>query len=479
MSFLLLARIVGIPLLLGAATLLVSGFEFRRHRLSFPGWAWLLGSAEVGLLTLGWLAIGLESVPAWGIDAGCIALAGALLLLSRRATLRRGATREAQGRYEPEPPDEDGGWGSSPRWERMLFLATVALVLAITGAHVVLSSRHAIVSGDEAIFWSFRPKILWEHGGLNAAYSADVLRHRMPNAEYPLLNPLLQTWFFAHVGQITHVANRIPLQLYSFALLLILGGALQRVCRPALAAALLVLVATMPQTLIGSKVAQSDIMVCCGSVMALDAWLRMSGPERARWLGLGAFAVAFVVWSKLEGLILCASGLAALVLSPRVLLAGLRRRREWLWALLPLGMVVLNWSLNRLLDAKPAFGRSDGAGALIAGFLERFADRGPVILAYFSSDVLLDPRHAHLVLAAFLALVVSGGRLWLRTRLRVPTLLLLVAIVAYLAVFLIVPSQDVNWHLATAAQRLFHQLALPMTLWVGVVLGRASAASVR
>ena len=93
-----------------------------------------------------------------------------------------------------------------------------------------------------------KAKALYDTGGLGADYAAalgaDVAA---PHKDYPLLNPLLQSWVFLHRGRVTHVENRLPIQLLFVALVLALASALRHHASPGIGAALLVLVLTTSQ----------------------------------------------------------------------------------------------------------------------------------------------------------------------------------------------------------------------------------------
>ena len=465
MSALLLLQIVGLPFALGWVLLVALGVPVASARLSSVGWAWVLGSLATAGLTLLWLLVGLGTLPPLAVDGGCLVGIAALAWRARG----RAATPCARDPLPREmmPPQADPTSGP----ERTLFVGCVALALAVTVVRIVLSSRYAILANDEAIFWSFRAKLLFENGGLGAGYIEDMTRHRVPNAEYPWLNPLLQTWVFAHAQRITHVINRVPLQLFQVALICILAGGLRRWCRPALAGGLLLLTLTMTETLVGTRTAQSDVIVACAGVMALDAWLRWHAEIRRVWVALAACATGLVLWGKLDGLILSLCAGLAIALSPSVWLGAFaRRRRELLWCGLPAAVFTLSWSLNHALEAQPAFGRGDGVDQLLLGFAERFGDRLPVIAGFFVEQLMLPVKPSNWITLAFLLMAVVEVPRWWRGPLRVPTLTLLIGIPAYMAVFILVPSVDVEWHLNTAASRLLYHLSVPMALWLGVVL---------
>lgn len=451
-----------LPLMLGAAVLRSCGVSFASDRLAYPGWAWVVGTTGTGLVTFAWLWTGTSLDQALPLQLTIFLLAASLYAAGRRRV------EAVAGRPR----------SAFPVWERGVFFAAVTLALVVTGVRIASGNLEPLCHGDDAAFWSLKAKVIYANGGFNQAF-ADVMSvpQFVYHKDYPLLSPLLHVWTFAQAGEITQVANRIPAQMFSLALVLILAAGLRRVARPAVAAALLVCLMPLPEMVHQARTAYVDQAVAVGVVMAFDVWSRWrssrSDAGAAVWWRLFCLTLAFTLWSKHEGLLYVLAMLAAwLVCRPfEARAAGGRRapsrRADKRMLLVPLGILLLTWSFNAWCGFQSYVVTGHARDeSLIGSFVVQLAVRLPVISSYFGREIVLNPTHSNLLPLAFLVLSASVPRRIWRGDLRVPTLAFFFAFCAYAAVFVATPA-EIGSHLRTAAERVSYQLVPAIALWLG------------
>ena len=447
-----------LPLLFGAGLLRLVGVTPRTDALAYPAWAWIVGTLATAALLFVWLWFGLA-------PDHLRALQLALLVL--------GAGGLVVGRRRPALVDERASTAGAPGWERLLFWGVLAALLALVAVRVLVASRHVMVINDEAGFWSFKAKVLWHTGGFNEHYGPTIERHRMPHGDYPLYNPLLQLWTYLHAGRITHAVNRVPIQVFAFATVLLLAASLRRVVRPALAALLLVLFASCFHARFAARYAYSDLLFGTGLLLAFDAWWRWRRGGPNGWLGLAALGLASATWSKHEGqvfLVALALAAATFLTSRARLAAALRPTPAKLWVLLPVLPVAATWFVNRLIAAKSVVmtGLKTGEPFPLV-FARQLDDRTPVVVAHFWREVVVEPSHSQLVFAAFLLLLCAFPRSTLKSDLRLPTLALALTFLGYVLVFIGIPD-ELNRYLNTSVGRVVFQLVPGAVLWVAIRL---------
>lgn len=460
-----LAMALLLPALLGIAVLRLLGIGPRRDPVAFLGWAWIAGTLGTGLVVFGWLWTGL------GTDSALLPAVAVLLLSVWCLVLAR----------PPAPAPAPAPTHTFPRWERGIFFVVLGLGVLVVLERILVGTLIPVLVGDEGEFWALKSKIIYESGGFNADFRAAlsdpmrILYHK----DYPLLNPLLQVWTFAFGGQITHVANRLPIQLFALAQLLIVAGALRRVVRPLVAAALIPILLAPPLADDWSHQAMADLMVAVGAVTIFDAWHRWHEEEDPAWFRLGAVALALMLWSKNEGLFFCLCITGALIVSvllPPRRLRAIRSRGGWRWLLLPVGVLGLHFWFNSHHGFVSAFSESE-EGSLLTLFLERVADYWTVVVDFFGRELALDPSHSNLLLACFAGLVIACPLTLWRSRLCVPTAALLVAWLGFVAIFIahpIPPQSTIQIQLQNAAPRVTFQLYACMVLWVGAAAAALS-----
>jgi hypothetical protein len=465
---------LGAPALLGAAIVRALGIGWRTDRLAFLGWAWMAGTLGTALVVYGFAWTGLP-------------LAGPLpLALVLGLALGIGAWARTRERL---PPDPLVAGNAGETW---LFRLVLAFVLAVTLEHVLRGTLVAVVTTDEGAFWALRAKILFHAGGFGAGYDQAVRDYALANPDYPLVNPLLQLFAFANAGEITHVLNRVPLQAFAPALVLVLAAALRRVTRPLWAAGILLLASAMEPLADGAHLAYTDVPLALGALVLFDAALRFeaaprfAADARGAWLGLGALALTSVLGLKHDGLFVLAGFLAAALaalLSRRV--RGERATwpaRRAAWVLAPLGMLALTWLTNVRFSAanQMATFESDAGplaqslgGNFLASLVEHGRERAAPLARFFVGRILLDTRHSQGVLVAAGILALLGLRFAPRG-LRLAALALGVAFACGVLVFLGTPY-DLAWHLDTASGRVAFQIVPATMLFLGACSGTLHA----
>lgn len=451
------------PLVLGAALLRALGLRFATDRVAWLGWAWMAGCLSVAGLELVLLIAGVGTEHALLADALVVLGAVALALVGRRVP--------------PVAPMPRPEW---PRVERVLFALALAVAVLVIVNRIFLRTLEPIYQDDEAIFWSHRAKALFRADGFGGTYTTEV--RQVAHADYPLLNPLLQVWMFVHAGGITHVVNRLPLQLCALAAVLCVAGGALRHSRPPVAGALVLAFTASELVASASRRAHSDILVGLGAVVMLDAYLRWRAAPHAAWWKLGVLGAAFALWSKNDGALVVFAAACAFVLvhlaRPRELLARVKPRRAHAWLLVPLAVVACTLAHNR------AFGVSSNLildnprrANLPARLLEKWDVNGPEVLRYFR-DAALDPAEFQMLPAALVVLVLLRGRASWRDGHALPLVALLLATLGYVAIFT-ATTADLDWHLRTAARRTVLQVFPALVLMLAVQMGGVTSASPR
>ncbi len=451
-----LLGVLGVPLLLGFGLVARLGPKRDLDALAWTGFAVLCGWLGTGLFYFAWLLLGFSVTPT--IPAVVLSACGLWLLYPRF----RDARKHKAGRGSP-------AWGPAD-W---VFALAVLLVMASLLDDVLRSTLLPVLQGDEANLWALRSKILYTSDGFTDGFrdlmlDGDYVYHK----DYPLLDPLLQTWSYAWASGITHFGNRVVIQCVPIGAVLALASSFRNLAGPLRATALLlILVAPAPfESLLREGV--GDLLVASGLALAAAAVLRYRRTRDSGDLRLLGLSVAAMLWSKNEGLLyliagLCAA-LGALLLSrkragaPRF--AGLRclvTARPWrslaLW--IPLAILLVHLGFNSVLGFESTWSKHE-SGNLLSLFLGQFTAHLVPVLEFFAREVLFSPAQS-LFLFPLLA-VLSLPLLSRDQRLveRSLSLTLLFALLGLASVFIACPigTKGLPWLLQTAAQRVSFQL---------------------
>ncbi len=466
MGALTLFLVLATPWVIGCGALRLLGVRVLHDRVAYAGWAWLAGSLVTALLLCGWLLLGLpiDSFP----SAARVVAAAAVLLL---------AWTWLRGRRTPPmaPPVARSG-----RLERLLFLAVVAACLALTVDRAVrANAAEVVLLGDEARIWASKAKAIYVSGGLNERFAALMAQEEIVlHQDYPLLNPLLQVWTFAHYGRVTDVENRWVIQASIAALLLVAAGALRRVARPLYAALFLLLLVTSHQLRVSTGLVEADGLVALGFLAALDLLARFEADGARRWWRLAALALAYLAWSKNEGTALALAVAVAffiLRLGRRLRGGQALRGSELLALLLPAGVVALHLLLNARFGFVNDITASDAAGSFAARALAHAGVHLRAAGAYAWEYAVRRPGETHLMFPLALVLLLLFPRRIGRL-LPLFTLACGLALPGFLLVYLGTPH-DIEWHLSWSIQRILFQLLPVVLVWVAAATQEIAAAA--
>lgn len=432
------------PLAAGAGALLLLGIRPRDGRVAFAGHAWIAGTLALGALTF--------AVALFGGGFGALPwLGGGAALLAFAVGWRR--ARKAV----PEPARSAARAGS----DGALWLV-LALVLALAGDDVLRGSRPLVTVGDEGSIYANRAMALYHAGGYGPEFAELARRDDfVAHPDYPPLNPLLMTWTFACAGEVLHLENRLFIQTFVFALLALMAVALRRVSGGWTAALVLFVFAGARALRGSSRVGPADVMTACGLAAALDAWLQLRASGERRHAALLGIALAFLAWTKQEGLLL-AGGIGA---------AALWKRRHLAVLLLPPALAA---AAHAAVNARFGFRGDLLAEADGATWFERLtANAGhhcAVVLRQAADLALFNPGETNLLLACAALLFVLAPRTVFRVA-AVPAVVLLAGSAAFLGAYLVTPH-PIEWHVQTSLVRLVLQVLPAAALVVAAVVGR-------
>jgi hypothetical protein len=450
----------GVPLVLGVAILRLIGIARRTDRVAYFGWAYLGGAIGIAALESLRLLVGIraEHAPvAWSVVA-----------------LGVGGFALWRGRDVPVAQEPAGDRVAGGRFAQLLFRGVLALTLVVAFQRILETSLEIVFEGDEAAFWSYRAKLLFDEGGFGPRYARAVADETLPNPTYPLLSPLLQLWVFDCAGAITHVANRFPVQLATLALLLCAAAAYRRLCGPAIAAVLILLLASWMPFRTSCKQANGEALIALCALVAADVVARAGVWPRRTVLGLLSLSVTGLLWSKREGQMLLLIALAVLWVQhwrARGFALSRPSRGVALACLAPVLVLFGTWLHNRMFRAH---GSHEFELAALGRIWERRDELRHVLTALL--DVGFDAKMCAIP-GAFALLVLLHRR---RSGARALDFLPWVTLGFVLALIAAMVRGDTQGLLITAFTRVLSQGLPWMCLWIAAVapevLGRARTA---
>ena len=419
------------------------------HGLRFAwGFGYLAGHFVLAQVTLLWL-IARKPVPGWLLPVAAVLAAWFLLRRARRKHVDA----------LPRVPSH---------WTAWLPVVLVSCVLV----HAFLAANVAPVRyGDEAVNWASKAKVLYTAPGFDLSTGLSFF---VDHADYPIFNPLTQVLAFASAGRVLHFENRLPIQFFAIALLLMLSAATTRRAH-ALPAALALLAFVGTTFFSQAPTAYADIMLACATLAACEALLRWRESRDPVFFGLGLFAMGAMLSTKNDGRMLVIALTAPFVLDVLVTrlqvggwgaLAQLRWRSLG-WLLVPIAAVLLQrgmnawFSIHNELESE-AFTHGRGMLEII---LSQFAANGPVVLAYYGR-MLVDPALNSLLPLMFLLAGplawIARGRDWWTGAGSITWLVFVAATIGYMLVF-VGTLFELKWHMDVAADRIM-QHVLPLAV---------------
>jgi 4-amino-4-deoxy-L-arabinose transferase-like glycosyltransferase len=272
---------------------------------------------------------------------------------------------------------------------------------------------------------------------------------------------------FAHAGALQQFENRLPVQGFAVALLLLLSAAVQRRCSPLIAVMALCAFTATNFLHIGIT-CYADVMLAFAMLAAVDGWLRWQESGDRSWFALACIGLAAALFSKNEGSLLAAAALLALLLARLLRVrkdAPPQAGRALLWLCVPLFAVLVHRGFNShfgvsndLLD--PQFGKGQG---LFERIVSLFPERAWTVAEFYGGLLIdrgpgPDGEITHLPLGRLLVLSFFVAAAGLGRRLRQGTtgaLLLFVAIalIGYMLVF-VGTYQWLEWRNANRRSRM-------------------------
>jgi len=436
------------PLLIGAALLRALGLSGAADWRLRYGAGYVVGHLAVAVLTATWLGLGQPGSVWWWLLAACAAASWSLRPGARAGEALQAAAAPARGSSAVD-------WGLILGVEVFLFDALASRV-------------YPVRRSDEADIWAAKAKVLFAAPGGEVS---EGLHHFALTGFYPSWTPLIQVLVYGCRGEVVHFDNRLPIQLFGVALLLILASALRRRTNPWLGALVLAaIVGPLLRAIVA--VVYSDLMLACAAALAGESLLRWREDGRRAWWRLACVAMAGMLAAKNEGELLVPCLLAAAIVSalagraksgaataPAPVARGARAGGlGWaLWLLLPVGAVVARRGFNAYYDLG-SYLEAGGGGGVVARFLRGLQDQGAEVLAFFA-EMSVDPsQHALLLLLFPLAFLVAARQLGLRAALATPAGLLFAAWGAAMAGYLAVFVGTDSWQLHVAAPRVVSQV---------------------
>jgi hypothetical protein len=431
---------IAAPAVFGLGLVRALGLDASHGHRTAWAYAWLAGQLALAPVTLSWIALG-QPVPGVALPAGA-ALTGAWLAWRHRS--RAGRTH-------------------SP-WFVWLPLALLAAGLL---HDFLLANTDVVRLSDEAQIWAAKAKALYATPDVDLAWS---LPRFVQHADYPLWNPLVQVLAFASAGRVLHFENRLPIQFFALALLVLLSAATTRRAHPAVSAIVLFAFAGT-LFLEGAMTVYADVMLSFATLCTVDSLLRLRETGERVWWRLACMGFAGMLSAKNEGALLT---IAVAVPFAVCWWLDRRRGRSWgpppralPWLLAPLAAIVVHAVFNARFGLRNDLTGPDADGrGLLARTLAHLGDRTWQVIE-FHARLLVEPgAHRLLPLAFFLAAALPPRRADVLALLGVVAC----AIAGYVLVFT-GTSADLTWHMATAAARTMQHvvpvaaLGLCIALW--------------
>lgn len=465
-----LLSIAAILLVGYAAVLLI--FRSRPIRSTALSFVFALGIGFGLLAECGMISLALTGRVDFRVVCAVVAVAAAVVLFVKRgASLKRlfsvsrlrEITRKGCASEGPAALRVAAGIGKS-------FVAIVTLIVAFN-----LLAR-PMYQFDSRAIWGLKAKILFHERTIFSPSVEDMSRNH-PHPRYPLLVPVALAWVFESMGDADDRAVRILFLAFFLGLIAAAYRLPQRhppVHPPArldkIAGIVSVAVLAVSPYVYGSMTrgassGYADITLTfyiAASVLAMSMWIR---ERKAAFAVAGALLAAFAALTKNEGLIFA---LNLFVVTAAFSLAGRKKgeppRTRALYSLAACAMVagaaLLPWLCVRA--GLPTFLDEDYTGRLNWGNVSAGLVRVPTIARFFGAE-LLNVRHWGLIWALAAASTVAAWRKK-DTESRFISVVMALQVTAYLAVFMVTPSDYVGQMKVSVPRLLLHVLPLGAAL---------------
>jgi hypothetical protein len=272
--------------------------------------SWLLGCGAVSLAMFWMIRIGFTP-NTQRTSIGVAALAGSVVLIRRRRSVR---TRTGSS----------GSGAESGTFVRILSAGLGIWLVAEIAGLIIRSTAGPLAGWDGWVTWAMKARVLHlQHD--SAALLLDASRE-VSNRSYPMLLPLIESWFFGWVGAADDRFAAMVTMTFLVALVALLLSALRSRMTLVVALAIAVVFVTTPYAGLLAALGYADIVLAAyalATAIVLRRWLEDPNTSVA----LSAGVTGFLPWVKLEGIVLMVALLIGASVSlnavrPRLRLAG-------------------------------------------------------------------------------------------------------------------------------------------------------------
>lgn len=417
--------------------------------------AWLVGCGAVALERLLLAQVGLTwNIVTLGLPWPVLAVVGVWKLRQTRGNEEASAwwTRMTSGLR------------SKASWLDWLALA---LIVGWTVALLLRTFAQPLSGWDAQVLWVFKGRAMFYEGTVSPAFLTDPSYGLAWHMDYPLLVPLTIAHIFAWTGDQEAILKGWWSLLSGAGAAGIYFGLSGLAGRGARLGGALLLMTTQVMVFAGADgwAGFADLPLAIFflySAIFIYRWY--VGGEQTADMGLAAAFLGMAGFTKNEGLLLAIAGLVVLL----AVMAIKRRlgKAQFATAAVTFGLFVLPWQIEKALlglknDLNPT------VGGLLANWQERI---GPVmdrILFNFRDIGVFGMIWPVAFLACLFALALAPRR-WVAA---LPVLAMLLAQLGFVLVAFVTTTQDLTWHLTTAADRLIFQGAPLAALLAAVYVG--------
>jgi hypothetical protein len=460
---------VAVPLALGSLALyLVGRLGYRAGGLEALSLAWALGAGLLTLLMLYLSALGLNL--GWQMAIGLVVAVIALLPVGRAMLLRwwpmTVRTEDYQLAMGTTKQIEAQSVSMSPAVYRHMAHGVQYLLLALLALQLVLAAIPAVGRPldvwDSWVNWGVKSRAIFLEGHISPAVYADASR-TVTHLDYPLLVPLLQSWFYGWLGAPDDRFAGVASVLFYAALVGICYAAVRgRGGSRTLSLAAAATVGTISQLAGLASIVFAEMPLAVFATISgvyLLKWLE-GGPPGA--LLLSALGAGLLCWTKRDGILF----LVAILLA--VALTGWRHRRAWqgVSVLAVATLVVAGpWYVFAALNSRPAPDFQSFDLGTLASNIRRWST-----IVELEWNSLTNQNWSYIWPLA----VLSGILFWVVRRERKPVWAALVpiAVVTHLAlsgaVFFFSAFVPYEQHILGSIDRLVVQVAPLVVVWIAL-----------
>ena len=331
-------------------------------------------------------------------------------------------------------------------------------ILLLVIASIATCMSLPLSSWDAVVLWGYKAKILYTERTIPRSYFTDNTTH-FTNPGYPLLIPLSEAFVYLGLGRVDEGWVKLLFPLFYLCLIVVFYDFGRRFFGGRRALLFAFFLAAVPHLFGHSVIGYTDLPLTfyySAGTFLLLIWMRR---HSARTLVLAAVFTGLGAWTKGEGMALAAVNLFLLL----VFLRGERdlafpaKARAVCIFVLPSLAVVVPWAVYmRQIGVQQEFAQNAGAALRLSSYA-----RLPSIMKALGLELTKISRWNILWPALGVAVVLYFPRIRIfPANYLCAALVLQVAL--YVGIFVITP-RNLEWHLATALDRLVLHL-VPLAL---------------